>query len=459
VSRRGDRILGATTTSTTTGRQLQLLVAVLSMSVGLSIVRAGGIVALVAPTVFGGLCLALLGRFLTAEHDADEGRRILRWTVAAFGIHLGLSLVITNTQFLLQYLGPDALTYHALAQAIVHHWTDGMPFPRIPSGKEGFYYLLAGLYWAFGAHTAAGLAVNATLAAALVPLTTDTTRRLFGPRAARYAAPLSLLVPGLLLWTSQLLKESAVLFLLAVGANCAVRISDRISVGPPFALAATMALLFTFRGWVGVMAAAGLIIGIVFGQRQVFSGLGTGITAFALIGLLVIVTGLGYSGYKTAVGSDFAQASVVRRDLASTASSGFQADADISTPAHALSYLPRALVTFVLGPLPWQIGGGRQLPIIPDMLVWWALLPSLWRGVRGSATQHSRKALVLVMPALSTSVLLALAIGNFGTLLRERTQVFILLLPFFCLGLSMRKDRRSAADGGEREPILSPQGA
>ena len=421
---------------------------------GLAIVRLSVLVALIAPLAAGALLLALLIRLLASEEEteADAGR-VVRWTAAAFALHLVLSLVITNTSFLLQYLGPDALTYHEIARALVRHWDQGFPAPYLPSGKEGFYFLLAGLYWTFGVSTAAGLAVHAALAAALVPLVTDTTRRRFRREAARYAAPRTVLVPGLLLWTSQLLKEAAVLFLLALAANCAVRVSDRIKVGPLAGLASTMALLFTFRGWVGIMAAGGLLIGIAFGRREMLSGLGTGVTVTVLIGLMVIVTGLGYSGYKTAVGSDLEQASVVRRDLAVSASSGFNADADISTPARALSYLPTALVTFLLGPFPWQIQGARQLPVLPDMFVWWALLPSLWRGIRTSMRRRGRLTLLLLMPALTTSVLLALAVGNFGLLLRERTQVFVLLLPFFCLGLAMRSARQEGvtepADAGE----------
>jgi hypothetical protein len=55
-----------------------------------------------------------------------------------------------------------------------------------------------------------------------------------------------------------------------------------------------------------------------------------------------------------------------------------------------------------------------------------------------------------MMPALTTSILLALAVGNFGLLLRERTQVFVLLLPLFCLGLAMRTG--AAAEGVESGP-------
>jgi hypothetical protein len=323
----------------------------------------------------------------------------------------------------------------------------------VPSGKDGFYYLLAGLYWVFGATTVAGLGVNAAFAAGLVPLVTDTTRRLYGPSAARYAAPLTVVVPGVLVWTSQLLKEAAVLFLLALAVNFAVRIVQRISVVPLAGLAGAMAVLFTFRGWVGVMAAGGIAIGIVFGRRELLRGLGSGVTAVALLGALVVVTGLGYSGYSTAVGSDLALASEVRRDNARSARSGYDSNADISTPARALTYLPRALTTFLLGPFPWQIRSARQLIVVPDMLVWWALLPSLWRGMRGAARQHGRQVLLLLMPALTTSVLLALTVGNLGLLLRERTQVYVLLLPFFCLGLSMRNPRKPIADDASGTPL------
>lgn len=429
-------------------RGFALFVLVLLL-LGVAVVVAGPVVALVAPVTVGVLLLSLLVRRLTADDEEADARRIVRWTAAAFVLHLAISLVITNTFVLLRYLGPDAVTYHQIAVDIVRHWDGGFPFPYVPSGKEGFYYLLAGLYRVFGPHTGAGLAVNAVLAAALVPVLTDTTRRLFGREAARFAAPLAVLVPGVLLWTSQLLKEAAVLFLVAVAANGAVRATERMSLGPLTALAASMALLFTFRGWVGVMVAGGLVIGIAFGRPHILAGLGTGLTAVTLIGLLVLVTGLGYSGYEAAVSSDLEQASIVRRDLAVSAGSGFYAEVDISTPARALTYLPRALVTFLLGPFPWQVRGARQLPVIPDMVVWWALLPSLWRGIRTAARRRGRQILALLLPALTTTLLLALAIGNFGTLLRERTQVFVLLVPFICLGLALR--RQPAEPGIEPE--------
>ena len=119
----------------------------------------------------------------------------------------------------------------------------------------------------------------------------------------------------------------------------------------------------------------------------------------------------------------------------------------MSTSCQAISYLHRGLATFVFGPFPWQIRSARQLPVLPDVVVWWLLFPSLVRGLRGARRVSGRAALVVALPAVTAAALLALTVGNFGTVVRERGQVTILLLPLIALGLSLRGRARPAADG------------
>ncbi|MDQ4068156.1 MAG: hypothetical protein M3203_01555, partial [Actinomycetota bacterium] len=389
----------------------------------------------------------LLGlvRLFGDEGDDGEGRRrLLWWTMLAFVTHLGFGLFVTNAGGLVQaYLrAPDSYAYHNYAIEIVRHWTTGFPLPDLPAGKEGFYYMLAALYWMFGAHTAAGLAVNATLGAALAPVLSDTTRRLFGPAAADYAVKLVVLLPGLFLWTSQLMKEAPILLLIALTANLAARLLDRLSVVALVTMGLVLGLLFTFRAWVALVLAGGLVAGITFGKEQVVSGLSTAVSALALIALVVSL-GIGYSGYQAAVAADLQEAQAVRRDLALSAASGYDAAADISTSTGAITYLPRGLANFALGPFPWQIRQARQLIVLPEVLAWWVLLPSLVRGLRKGWSWRGRRCLILVLPAGAVACLLALAIGNFGTVVRERMQLVVLLVPFVALGLVERAARRS----------------
>lgn len=440
------------------GRQAAAAV-ILALGLGAATAGARALAAFIGLTLASLVALSLLVRLLdpspAGSPDAD---RLLHWTVFAFALHLGLSVVLNAVLFETS----DALTYHREAVRIVQHWQDGHPMPALPGGKEGFYYLLAGLFWLFGPHDIAGLVVNAALSAALVPLVSDLTRRLVGDDAAHRVPALVVLLPGLLLWTSQLLKEAAVLLLVALALSAAVRLVRHLTVSGLAVLTLALALLLTMRAPVGLVVAAGLMLGIALGRRSVVGGLAAGLAALILAGALVVASGVGYSGYKEATGSNLQQANLVRQDLATSANSGFEADTDISTPGRALSYLPRGVLSFMLGPFPWQLGGARELVALPDVVVWWALLPSLWRGTRSALKRVGRATLVPLLPAMITTVLMSLVVGNFGTVVRERSQVVILLVPFIALGLALRATPRGVhalAEGPETSLLVTPQGA
>jgi len=432
--------------------RLALVAGGVCLGLGASIVRFGQLPSLVAPTVVGAMMLIALVRAL-AGHDDDEARaRLQRWTLASLGVHLVLGVIVTASSTAAHYLGADAASYHQNALRLLAHWQHGLPMPSLPRGREGFYYLLAGIYRVFGPYKWAGLVVNATLSAALVPIIWDTTRRLFGHRAAYFVPPLVVLVPGLILWGSQLLKEASVLFLLAVAANCGVRLVSRVTPGPLLVLMATLPALLAFRGHVGAAAIGGIVLGMAVGKRDLAGGTAAAMSVVGVVAL-ALALGLGSSGYDATVNADLRQADNVRRGLSSTANSGFDTTADVSTPGAALSYLPRGLLGFVGGPYPWQLVGTRQLIAVPDVAAWYFLMiPMLWLGWRAGRRTAGRRPLVLILPALTITVMLSLLIGNYGTIVRERMQILVLLVPLIALGLA---ERRARSSSGTTTPVQS----
>lgn len=427
-----------------TGAAPALVVAGGAVLAGAMVVHAGALIGLLTMSVVGIGLLLLLIRICGEDESPEDRRRVLRWTLAAFVAHLLGSLAISSTGASVRFFGGDAATYHHTAGQIVDHWNGAGPMPRLPSGRDGFYYLLAGLYRVFGTHLPVGLALNATLAAGLIPVVGDSTRRLFGDRAVRYVAPLLLFLPGLFLWTSQLLKEAPILFLIAVAVNCAVRMTESIAPGRIVVFATATALLLAFRGAVGSFVAVGLVAGLILGRRQVLSGAATGAIVLATMAIVVLAGGVGESGFETVAESNLQQANNVRQGLAAGVPSGFGADVDISTSRSAVRYLPVGLVSFLLGPFPWQVDGVRQLIAVPDVLVWWWLLPSLWVGCRKSLRLIGRRSLLLVLPAVAASVVLALVISNYGTVVREREQIVVILVPLIALGLASKAVTRQA---------------
>lgn len=426
-------------------------VAIISaVALGALIVHGAAVIALLAPAGLGVVALIALVRVLvTWSDDVTSVQRVLWWTMAAFLLHLVFGLVVTYFSSPFNY--SDAVGYHNGAVALAQHWLHGGPTPAFAAGKEGYYYTLGILYLVFGSHATVGLALNAVLSAALVPVLSDLTNRQFGREAAHYVAPLVALLPGLIMWTSPLLKEAGVVFLLAVAANCAVRLTERPTVGALAVLAASLSLLFTYRGPIAILASAGLIVGIMVSPGRSIGGLGTGLSAAGAIAVFVVAFGLGLTGYRSAVHqSNLGQVSTVRQDLATSAKSGFDPQADVSTTSGALSYAPRGIFNFLLGPAPWQVHSLAQAAALPDVAVWWCLFPSLLRGVWAGGRRIGSGAFVLGLPAVLLVFTLAIVAGNFGLVVRERAQVVVLLIPFIALGLAERAARREVGQPDAR---------
>ena len=427
-----------------------LIVAGVALPVGAAIAVLPALAALVVPTVAATLILLALCRALGDREGTGTDRRVLRWTMAAFAAHLLFGLVVAKTPSAIYYLGGDAGTYHTYAAWLVE-FGKGSLAGGLQTGKEGFYYTLVALFRVFGIHDESGLALNAMLGAALVPLLTDTTRRLFNRDAAHWVAPIVVLFPSVFLYTSQLLKEAPILFLLAVALNAAVRLAQRVTISGLAVLAGALALLLTFRGTIALVAGIALIGGITLGRREVLSGMVTGMAVVAVLAVVVVGVGVGHSGVQSALQSSSLQdASRVRTGLAYNSGSGIGGDVDTSTARKALSYLPVGLARFAVGPFPWEIRKVSQLPALLDMLALWWLAPKGWRALRAGARARDRRLAVFLLPAAATAVVLSLSVGNLGILVRERMQVLILLVPLLAYGISL------GAAGGEPEPESAP---
>lgn len=395
-----------------------------------------------APAVFAGSVLVIAGaaavlatsRWLTRGMPPADRQREGALAVILLGTHMAVGLMINASVTATNYVGPDAVTYHDHAIALLAHWREGKLAPPLPGGKEGFYYGLAQIYGVFGPYKAAGLAVIATCAGVILPIMADTTRRLFGTGRDRPLGPLLLVLPAFALWTSHLLREAPIVLCIVIMANCAVRLSQRASLSTVFITATTGAVLLTLRANVAFVLLAGLVIGVMLGRRHLIHGISTAGVTVAVVALLVLAGGLGLRGYQLASQANLEQVNDLRSGLATTANSGFQDDVDVSTTKGAADYLVVGLPTFLFGPFPWQVGGPREVPGMLEAMTLWFLIPSLVRGLRRSWQLVRRQVFVLIVPALALTLMLALITGNYGIIVRERLQVVVMLLPLIALG-------------------------
>jgi len=415
-------------------RSTLLLPAALGILLGLSLVRAPAVFAGSVLLVAGAIVVVVTSRCLTRGLAAADRRREQMLALVLLGTHMVLGLMINASRTLTNYIGPDAGGYHRDAIQLLAHWRGQQVAPMLAGGKEGFYYGLAWLYGLFGPHKAAGLAVIATCAALILPITADTTRRLFGSGRDRPLGLILLVLPAYVVWTSHLLREAPIVLCIVISVNCAVRLSERATLSTLLVTGVTSGVLLTLRANVAFVLLGALVVGIALGRRHLIHGFSTAAVVVGVVAILVLAGGLGLRGYRLASQANLQQVSDLRGDLATTANSGYQDEADVSTTKGAANYLVSGLPTFFLGPFPWQIGSSREVPGMIEAWTLWLLIPALVRGLRRSKALARRQTFILLVPALALALVLTLLTGNFGIIVRERLQVLVVLLPIVALG-------------------------
>jgi hypothetical protein len=73
------------------------------------------------------------------------------------------------------------------------------------------------------------------------------------------------------------------------------------------------------------------------------------------------------------------------------------------------------------------------------MLFFYALIPSIFRGVRSLLKQHLAGPLMLVLISATITFGYAIGQGNVGTIYRHRAQVLVLFLIFGAVGVETRR--------------------
>src|SRR5262249_8189233 len=92
------------------------------------------------------------------------------------------------------------------------------------------------------------------------------------------------------------------------------------------------------------------------------------------VAFLIFVGGFG-SAQAGLEQASFQKVAEFRASMAATAASGFAHDVDVSSPGKALLFLPYGLTMLLFAPFPWQLTSMRAAFALPEMMVWWMLIP------------------------------------------------------------------------------------
>ncbi len=338
--------------------------------------------------------------------------------VCVFSFNLVSGLFLFNATG----LGVDASLYDETARGTLAYWTgDSDTAPDSLPGKTGYVWFLAAVYLVLGVTPYPILVLNA-LAVALSGLAIARTVGLLGglQLAQKLGAWSGILVPGLVFWTKDVLREPYIFLFTALSAMAVILCADgRRWIS--WSIISVVGLFGTRQESVIIVGAA-LIVALLLSKGQRF---GSRIFVLAASGLLVSPV-LAY-----------ALRQLPSADLQSLRVTNARGATSIA-PGTDLPIDPLSVARSFGGPFPWEWSGPLFLLAIDAVFSWIILFFAIYWVRRNSWPGLW----ALFLPAVALYLVVSVtAAYNYGLLVRIRTQPLVLLLPLGLAGLGDFLDR------------------
>jgi hypothetical protein len=127
------------------------------------------------------------------------------------------------------------------------------------------------------------------------------------------------------------------------------------------------------------------------------------------------------------------------RTVRAYGNTAFLSNLDITDPVSFIFFVPVALLVAWLAPFPWQMGSLSQITVIPEMIAYYLLLPSIFLGWGFIMRHRIREGGLIVVYIFIMMLVLAFIEGNIGTLFRHRAMVLPFMFILAGIGLDKRK--------------------
>jgi hypothetical protein len=396
-------------------------------------------------SLVGGIFIAIGANFV----PPDERQWLVRTLLLALVVRMTAAAMFASIPETRMF-HEDAAGYEYVARKLALSWKHEWPPINIEStmGQNyGWMYICGAIYYVFGDFRALVSCFNCVLGTMVVYFVYVLSRQFFHPLVARRAALLTTFVPSMVLWSSVAIKDTLMAFLILVGLLSCVSIKRRFSVralfGICFSLLAMQPVRFYMIYFLGFAIATSLFlergVGMVSGVYKQLIVIGSLVVLLGMVG----IAGRAQSGLDAL---NLEHVSQFRHGMAITAKSGFDADADVSTPGRALLFLPLGVSELLLGPFPWQFNSVRGLMAAPETVYWWLLFPAMLRSLWWMFRKRFATTSPLILFSVTMTLAYSLVHGNVGSGFRQRAQIFVLLFIFASLGVYRRRCRAAKLD-------------
>ena len=312
---------------------------------------------------------------------------------------------------------------------------------------HGYQYMLGALFYVTNSPTRMVAAVlNCFFGALTVVFTYRIARTLFSEWVAMHAGWWNCLLPSLIVWSAQTVKEPVVILLETLALYGCVNLKHSGFTARHVALCAgTTILVIPFRFYVAYIAAGAIVFSLALPHltRRKMS-IGSGLVVVLVFIPLFLLTGVLVRHEARFDQFDARFISNYRHNLTVGAGSGVETNYDLRTNQGLVMATLTGGVYLLLAPFPWNLGGSmRKMLTTPELFIWWWLvvvgvIPGLWYSIRKRFSDVQP----LLFFVIGLGLLYSVTFGNVGLAYRQRAQLLPWLLIIAMVGLERRTLRR-----------------
>ncbi len=396
------------------------------------------------------LAITVPAVFLLKKHHEKNDFLI---NVFLIGLLLRLWLGIVIHVFELRdTFGPDAFTYNNLGERLKDIWLE-IPVPDdqrtfLATSPDhigwGMIRLVAVLYMIFGNSMLVVQSFCGVIGALTAPITYFCAEKIFNNiRVSRISALTVAVFPSFVIWSSQMLKDGLIIFLLVCTMTLVLHLQKKLNYLYVALLVMSVFSIYVLRFYIFYM----VVISVV-GSFFISSASSVRVLIRNVIVVLVLGLAMTYLGVVRSASTNLEffgnldRIQLSRQDLSRSADSGFGEDVDVSTTSGMISAIPIGLLYLMFSPFPWQVSKFSQLIILPETFVWWALIPILISGIWYTMKHRLREAIPVLLFSLMLTISYSIFQGNVGMLYRQRTQIQVFLFIFIAVGYALIQERR-----------------
>jgi hypothetical protein len=411
--------------------------------------------------IFGSMSL-----FLTWSHRHTVRSQIALFLIA-FGTRFAFSIWVY--QFgLVNILHDEDSSGWVLGIPLQRLWTlqrlslVDLPYALLSSFQRehaGYQYMLGALFYIVNSPTRMVAAVlNCFFGALTVVFAYRIARTLFSEWVAIRVGWWTCLLPSLIVWSAQTVKEPVVIFLETLALYGCVNLKrSGFSVRHVVLCAVTAILVIPFRFYVAYIVAGTIVFSLLLppiARRKV--SFASALMVVLLFSPLLLLSGVLIRHEARFDRFDAKFIASYRHGLTVGAGSGVEMNYDLgSNRGFAMATLSGGAY-LLLAPFPWELGGSlRKMLTTPELFVWWwlvvvGLIPGLWYTVR----KRFFDVQPLLFFVIGLGLLYSVTFGNIGLAYRQRAQLLPWLVIIAMVGLERRELlKRSRRDQFFRRPF------